>query len=93
MLAPLLANIYLHEVDQMVLAHGLAYVRYADDLIVGCRRKGEAVAALESLQQALARWGLALNGRKKWIGHFDEGFAFVGYFFVGQGCYRLSKGV
>lgn len=87
-LSPLLANIYLHQVDQL-LAPTLAYVRYADNVLVCCRRKVEAEAALSQIKQALGRWGLALKPQKTQITPFDRGFAWLGYFFVRNECYRL----
>lgn len=90
-LSPLLANIYLHQVDQHLVQQKLAYLRYADDFIICCRRKQEAAAALEVARSALAQWGLTISQRKTWIVHFDEGFPWLGYFLVRQACYRLAR--
>ena len=89
-LSPLLANIYLHEVDRQVTKRGIAYLRYADDFVVCCRRKEDAEAAFELCAKALEEWGLAVNPRKTRIVHFDEGFTWLGYFFVRRECYRLA---
>ena len=88
-LSPLLANIYLHEVDQLLVAQELALIRYADDLVICCQRKGEAQHALVAVHDALHQWGLALNERKTRLVHFDEGFEWLGYFFVRRECYRI----
>lgn len=88
-LSPLLANIYLHQVDRRLLAQRLALVRYADDFVICCRRKAEAEAALEAARQALSHWGLRLNSRKTRIVHFDQGFVWLGHFLVRQECHRL----
>lgn len=88
-LSPLLANIYLHPVDQALLAQKLALIRYADDLMICCQRKSEAVAALATLERVLAQSALQLSPRKTAIRHFDQGFAWLGHFFIRRECYQL----
>jgi len=88
-LSPLLANIYLHEVDQLLVAQQLRLIRYADDLVVCCRRKSEAQHALVAVHDALHQWQLALNERKTRLVHFNDGFEWLGHFFVRNECYRL----
>lgn len=89
-LSPLLANIYLHQVDLILTAQALALVRYADDLIVCCQRKAEAQHALVAVHDALHQWGLQLNQAKSCLRHFDTGFAWLGYFFVREECYQVT---
>ncbi len=88
-LSPLLANIYLHEVDRLLVARKLALVRYADDLVICCQRKGDAESALEATKQALAAWDLRLKPRTSRLAHFDQGFAWLGYFLLRGECFRL----
>ncbi|MBX7236925.1 MAG: hypothetical protein K1X65_21265 [Caldilineales bacterium] len=88
-LSPLLANVYLHEFDRAMVGRGLALVRYADDLVVCCRRKGEAEAALKVCGQELGRLELRLNVHKTRVVHVDQGFKFVGHFFVRREVYVL----
>ena len=88
-LSPLLANIYLHEVDQQLVARELALVRYADDLVICCLRKAAAQAALTTANEALGEWSLRLNEHKTGIVHFDQGFAWLGYFLLRGECFRL----
>jgi group II intron reverse transcriptase/maturase len=88
-LSPLLANIYLHEVDQHLVRQGLAYIRYADNFVVCCRRKADATSALEQCRTALAAWDLRLNDQKTAVVHFDQGFSWLGHFFVRRQVYRL----
>jgi RNA-directed DNA polymerase len=45
-ISPLLANIYLHPLDERMAALGHRMVRYADDFVVTCRSHEEAEAAL-----------------------------------------------
>jgi group II intron reverse transcriptase/maturase len=88
-LSPLLANIYLHEVDRRLVARRLALVRYADDLVICCQKKADAEAALAATDEALAGWGLRLNPHKTQIVHFDQGFAWLGHFMLRGECFRL----
>jgi group II intron reverse transcriptase/maturase len=88
-LSPLLANIYLHEVDRQLVARKLALVRYADDLVICCQRKTDAEVALTATNEALGAWGLRLNEHKTHIIHFDQGFAWLGYFLLRDECFRL----
>jgi hypothetical protein len=81
--SPLLANIYLHRVDRSwdVARHGVL-VRYADDLVVMCRSRGQTEAALEQLRFLLAGLGLEPKPVKTRIVHLQvggEGFDFLGF--------------
>jgi group II intron reverse transcriptase/maturase len=57
--SPLLCNVYLHRLDREwdVREHGVL-VRFADDLLVMCRTRQQAEAALARLRQLLAGLGL-----------------------------------
>ncbi len=88
-LSPLLANVYLHEVDRLLVARKLALVRYADNLLICCRRKAEAEEAMAVADEALAAWSLRLNEHKTRIVHFDQGFAWLGHFMLRGECFRI----
>lgn len=90
-LSPLLANIYLHEVDRVILRAQPAYLRYADDFVVCTRSEAEARAALGLCRRALQGWGLAASERKTRVVHFDQGFAWLGYFFVRGECFVINR--
>ena len=81
-LSPLLCNVYLHPFDEALTGQGLRLVRYADDLVVLCRRRREAQAARQVVQRQLGRLHLKLNPHKTQVVHFDEGFKFLGVFFL-----------
>ncbi|GAB4520259.1 MAG: hypothetical protein Kow0047_31480 [Anaerolineae bacterium] len=89
-LSPLLANVYLHEFDLWMTRRQLALVRYADDFVVCCRKRRDAEEAVEVAQEGLQRLRLSLNPAKSRVTHFDQGFAWLGYFFVRNECYRLQ---
>src|SRR5689334_8126899 len=56
--SPLLANVYLHRLDRAWRGAYGTLARYADDALVMCRSKGQAVAALARLTALLAELGL-----------------------------------
>ncbi len=84
-ISPLLANIYLHPVEVKLEQAGYASVRYADDLVVLCRRREEAEAALALLADAMVAQRLTLHPDKTRVANVVvEGFDFLGYHFQGR---------
>ncbi|MDD2919537.1 CRISPR-associated endonuclease Cas1 [Rhodoferax sp.] len=77
-LSPLLANLYLDELDEAILGQNLHLVRYADDFIILCREKARAEDALELTGTVLQDLKLGLNSDKTRIAHFSHGFRFLG---------------
>lgn len=88
-ISPLLANIYLHRVDVQLTGQHYHLIRYADDLLICCQRKTEAEAALQATGQALRQVRLELNPHKSRVVHFDQGFKFLGVFFLRNEYYFL----
>lgn len=82
-ISPLMANLYLHRFDQMMLAAlpQSKLIRFADDFIVLSHTEDDAIWSLEVARRSLANLRLALNVRKTRITHFNEGFTFLGYDF------------
>jgi RNA-directed DNA polymerase len=82
-ISPLLANVYLHPVDVAMRQAGFTLVRYADDMVVFCRTREEAEAALVKLGALLEVRGLQLHPDKTRLAHLMEkpGFQFLGYEF------------
>ncbi len=66
--SPLLANIYLHPLDQRMAALGHRMVRYADDFVVLCSSREEADAALVDIRRWVAENGLCLHPDKTHLG-------------------------
>ncbi len=84
-ISPLLANVYLHPVDVGLGQAGYHSVRYADDLVVMCRSRAEAEAALSLLQTIMGSRKLTLHPTKTRIADaVVEGFDFLGYHFHGR---------
>lgn len=83
-ISPLLANIYLHPLDQWMAARGYRMVRYADDFVVLCPSREQAEAALAEIRAWVAENGLRLHPDKTHIGDCrqqGQGFEFLGYRF------------
>lgn len=89
-LSPLLCNVYLHGFDVEITGQGLWLVRYADDLVVLCRRRQEAQAAQQSVEAALKRLRLQVNPYKTRLASFDDGFKFLGVFFLRNEQFSLT---
>jgi CRISPR-associated protein Cas1 len=80
-ISPLLANLYLDELDEELLGRDYRLVRFADDFVVLCKDLEAAQQAREDARKALAKMGLSLNEEKTAIRSFDEGFTYLGYLF------------
>lgn len=82
-LSPLLANVYLDPLDQLMAARGFEMVRYADDLVILCRTAAEAAAALAQLTAWATTAGLCLHPEKTRVVDATQpgGFDFLGYHF------------
>jgi group II intron reverse transcriptase/maturase len=82
-ISPLLANVYLHRLDRAWGRRGHGVLcRYADDLVVMCKDRREAEAALGTLRSILAELGLAPKEAKTRIVHLrerGEGLDFLGF--------------
>lgn len=78
-ISPLLSNIYLDPLDHLLASQGFEAVRYADDLMVLCRTREEAEAALRLIQEWVASAGLQLHPTKTKITRHEEGIEFLGY--------------
>jgi group II intron reverse transcriptase/maturase len=83
-ISPLLANIYLNELDQewkRRFSHLGRLVRYADDFVVLCRTESAAKEALRRIAEILSRLKLELHPAKTRLVHLGlgkEGFVFLG---------------
>jgi group II intron reverse transcriptase/maturase len=81
-ISPILANLFLDDLDEELLRRGLKLVRYADDFVILSKERAEAEAALEVTDKILELLGLALDEEKTAIVHFDHGFKYLGVMFV-----------
>lgn len=82
-ISPLLANIYLNEIDHEMQKKGYEMVRYADDFVIMCSSKEEAENALTEIEAMMEERGLTLHPEKTRIvdATVEGGFDFLGYHF------------
>jgi len=93
-LSPLLANLYLNELDHLMAARGYAITRYADDFVILTNTESEAREALRLLQEWTARRELTLHPEKTRLIDTSikgEGFDFLGYRFQNGGKWPRKK--
>lgn len=83
-LSPLLANIYLHPLDDLSSKCGYKMIRYCDDFVILCQSEQEARQALETVNQWMKENGLELHPEKTRICNCTikgQGFDFLGFRF------------
>lgn len=90
-MAPLFANLYLHEFDLFIVEQGWGYVRYADDFLLLCKDRPEAEAAEQAAREFLAGIHLKLNEASPQISSLEQGFTFLGVTFQGPSRTISSK--
>jgi RNA-directed DNA polymerase len=90
-LSPLLSNIYLDPMDHHMAREEVAMVRYADDFVILCRSKQEALEAWEMAKEWTAGNGLTLHPEKTRVVDATQkgGFDFLGYHF--ERAYRWPR--
>ena len=82
-ISPLLANIYLHPLDEMMTQRGHRITRYADDFVICCKSRKGAERVLESVKRLLeSELGLVVHPEKtKIVDNLSEPFTFLSYTF------------
>ena len=78
-ISPLLANLYLNDLDHQMERNGREMVRYADDFVILCATETEAKEALEEVRKWVEEEGLTLHPIKTKIVALTEGFDFLGF--------------
>jgi RNA-directed DNA polymerase len=84
-LSPLLSNIYLHQLDQLMTDRGHRIVRFADDFIILCKSQKGAERVMKGVKIFLEEeLGLTVNQEKtKVVYSEEEPFTFLGFEFKG----------
>ncbi|GMA61387.1 group II intron reverse transcriptase/maturase [Alicyclobacillus fastidiosus] len=77
--SPLFSNIYLTPFDRAMENKGYRLTRFADDWVVLCKSREEAVKVFADAKVALEALGLTLHPEKTRITHISAGFEFLGY--------------
>jgi RNA-directed DNA polymerase len=83
-ISPLLANLYLHPLDERMARLGYRMVRYADDFVILCQSAEQAQLALNEVSVWVNANGLTLHPDKTHVGNClleGQGFEFLGYRF------------
>lgn len=81
-ISPLIANLYLNELDWELEKQGIAFVRYADDSVVFCKSKEELERAENIVKRVLEELGLKLAEDKTDKIDFEkDDFDFLGFTF------------
>ena len=104
-MSPVLANLFLHYAFDVWLRRefpSVRFERYADDMVVHCVSRGQAVRLLTAIKDRLAEVGLQLNPAKTRIVYCKDAnrrldaehvaFDFLGYTFRARGA-RSRAGV
>lgn len=87
-ISPLLANIYLNDLDHLMAGRGWQMVRYADDFVILCGSRDDAERALAEVKRWTGRTGLVLHPTKTRIVDLGQPGEFVD--FLG---YRLQRNI
>lgn len=82
-ISPLLANVYLNDLDHAMARLGWLMVRFADDFVVLCANEAQARAVMDFLRQWVEAAGLTLHPTKTRVVNYGagEGFDFLGWHF------------
>jgi RNA-directed DNA polymerase len=81
-ISPLLANVYLNELDWLWDLHGIRFVRYADDFLLFARDKKTIEEAAALTKGKLQELGLEISKEKTRVVNFNhDDFDFLGFTF------------
>lgn len=81
-ISPLLANLYLHDLDVFAESNGWGWVRYADDFLIMVPDEPSALQADKSVRQYLKQeLYLELNENAEAVSSLEKGFSFLGVHF------------
>ncbi|MBL8012655.1 MAG: hypothetical protein JNN05_02290 [Candidatus Omnitrophica bacterium] len=96
-LSPLFANVYLHNFDKRMLKESFKLIRYADDFIVMCKDKAEALRAHNIAQEEIeGRLGLTMHklnaeSKTRILKVTQDHFEFLGTRFNGRRLWPSDK--
>lgn len=81
-ISPILANIYLNELDWELEKEGIRFVRYADDFLLFAKTEEEIKRAGEIAKKAIEKLGLEVSIEKtKFVDFNKDDFNFLGFTF------------
>jgi len=81
-ISPLLANLYLNELDWALEAEGIRFVRYADDFLLFAKTEEDIRRAGEIAKKVIESLGLEVSIEKtRFVDFNQDDFKFIGYDF------------
>jgi CRISP-associated protein Cas1 len=90
-ISPILANVYLDDLDEALVALGHKVVRFADDFVVLAQTEDRIRQAHADVAQRVIEMGLQLHPEKTQITTFKRGFRFLGHVFAGDLVVPIKK--
>lgn len=82
-ISPVLANILLNELDQLLDSRGIKFVRYADDMVCFCGSRKAAERVLANIKNFVEKkLFLKVNETKTRIVEVSDGVQFLGFTFT-----------
>jgi CRISPR-associated protein Cas1 len=91
-ISPILANVYLDDLDEILLAMPqVRFVRFADDFVVLGKSRRAIEEATAVVEQFLQSAGLRFHPEKTCITQFEKGFRFLGHIFCGELVLECSR--
>lgn len=87
-LSPLLSNVMLNELDQLLERRGLRFVRYADDLMILCKSKRSAERVMDNTIEFVEKKLFLTVNREKTMVELATRVKFLGFSF-----YNSKQGV
>ena len=79
-ISPILANLFLDELDETLMGKGYRHVRYSDDFIILCKNNEKAQSAIDLTNKALDNLLLKLDDAE--VTNFEQGFKYLGVIFM-----------
>ncbi|KAM3089982.1 CRISPR-associated endonuclease Cas1 [Phormidesmis sp. 146-35] len=89
--SPILANVYLDDLDERLTELGLKVVRFADDFLVMARTEQRIIEAKQEVADLLSAMKLKLHPEKTQVTNFDRGFRFLGHAFAKTVVVQIKK--
>lgn len=79
-ISPILANLFLDELDETLMEKGYRHVRYSDDFIILCKNPEKARSAIDLTNRTLDNLLLKLDEAE--VTSFEQGFKYLGVIFM-----------
>ena len=92
-ISPILSNIYLTSLDNLMTSQGIDFIRYCDDILILTKTEEEILDCQLLLQYQLKKLNLKLKPEKTFKGEIRQGFTFLGYHFNQDGKLASKKSV